>query len=312
MHQERTVYSNPYKFNAKELDSETALYYYGARYYNPRLSIWYGVDPLAVYDPVMQSQFYGDGEHNGGVYNQGNLNPYIYCYQNPIKYIDPNGKQSLSYNIYGDNSETRSQVAGQYLELTKEINMIAAGLTDGFLTGGLGTRFMLAYEVGSAYHSMEMQSYWRSRGNETAAQKYEQEGAGATKNLVIWGALEGVGAIARKAFSQSLFDVLPTNMKFDKGAHELAKEIGGKAQARFRYSNREYDAISDTWIGQHKPGLTSSFGKSFRNQAKATFEDAKATGRGVYYKFDSKPAQEVINKLSEYSKRYNVKLEIKY
>ncbi|SMP35256.1 RHS repeat-associated core domain-containing protein [Chryseobacterium profundimaris] len=91
--QEPTAYVNPYKFNAKELDSETGLYYYGARYYNPRLSIWYGVDPLAVYNPVMETQFYGDGQHNGGVYNFGNLNPYIYCYQNPIKYLDPNGKQ---------------------------------------------------------------------------------------------------------------------------------------------------------------------------------------------------------------------------
>ncbi|WP_294205856.1 RHS repeat-associated core domain-containing protein [uncultured Chryseobacterium sp.] len=57
-------YSNPYKFNAKELDSETALYYYGARYYNPKLSIGYSLDPLAVYDYALQSQFYGDGEHN--------------------------------------------------------------------------------------------------------------------------------------------------------------------------------------------------------------------------------------------------------
>lgn len=52
------------------------------------------MDPLAVYDPVLQSQFYGDGEHNSGVYNQSNINPYIYCYQNPVKYIDPNGKQT--------------------------------------------------------------------------------------------------------------------------------------------------------------------------------------------------------------------------
>ncbi len=96
MLEQRTgVYDNPYKFNAKELDRETGLYYYGARYYNPRASIWYGVDPLAVYNPAMETQFYGDGEHNGGVFYWGNLNPYIYTYQNPIKYIDPNGKQSL-------------------------------------------------------------------------------------------------------------------------------------------------------------------------------------------------------------------------
>ncbi|MFY1047875.1 RHS repeat-associated core domain-containing protein, partial [Chryseobacterium sp. GP-SGM7] len=88
-----TAYVNPYKFNAKELDSETGLYYYGARYYNPRISVWYGVDPLAIYNPVMETEFYGDGQHNGGIYNSGNLNPYIYCYQSPVKYIDPNGKQ---------------------------------------------------------------------------------------------------------------------------------------------------------------------------------------------------------------------------
>lgn len=38
--------SMPYKFNGKQLDDETGLYYYGARYMNPVTSIWYGVDPL--------------------------------------------------------------------------------------------------------------------------------------------------------------------------------------------------------------------------------------------------------------------------
>ncbi len=100
MLEQRTgVYNNPYKFNAKELDKETGLYYYGARYYNPRASIWYGVDPLAVYNPAMETQFYGDGQHNGGVYFWGNLNPYIYTYQNPINLIDPNGKQTTGQQI---------------------------------------------------------------------------------------------------------------------------------------------------------------------------------------------------------------------
>lgn len=66
------VHDNPYKFNAKELDAETGLYYYGARYYNPKLSAWYGVDPLAEDYP--------------------SWSPYVYTLNNPIKYIDPDGK----------------------------------------------------------------------------------------------------------------------------------------------------------------------------------------------------------------------------
>ncbi|WP_228458398.1 RHS repeat domain-containing protein [Chryseobacterium hagamense] len=65
-------YSNPYKFNAKELDSETGLYYYGARYYNPRLSVWYGVDPLAEKMP--------------------GWSPYVYAFDNPVRYTDPDGR----------------------------------------------------------------------------------------------------------------------------------------------------------------------------------------------------------------------------
>ncbi|WP_241283003.1 RHS repeat-associated core domain-containing protein [Chryseobacterium timonianum] len=64
-------YDNPYKFNAKELDSETGLYYYGARYFNPRLSFWYGVDPLAGKMP--------------------NWNPYVYTFDNPVRFTDPDG-----------------------------------------------------------------------------------------------------------------------------------------------------------------------------------------------------------------------------
>jgi len=41
-----SAWNTPYKFNAKELDEETGLYYYGARYYDPRTSVWLGADPL--------------------------------------------------------------------------------------------------------------------------------------------------------------------------------------------------------------------------------------------------------------------------
>jgi RHS repeat-associated protein len=64
-------WESPYKFNGKELDAETGLYYFGMRYYDPKTSIWYGIDPLAGKYPGV-----------GGM---------VYCIGNPIRLIDPNG-----------------------------------------------------------------------------------------------------------------------------------------------------------------------------------------------------------------------------
>ncbi len=91
------------ELNAKEFDEETGMYYYGARYYEPRLSLWMSVDPISNYDP-RNSENYLDGEHNGGVVNAQNLNPYQYCYQNPVRYNDPNGMQ-VDISVHGNTIE---------------------------------------------------------------------------------------------------------------------------------------------------------------------------------------------------------------
>ena len=85
----------PYLFNGKELDSETNLTYFGARYLDMKTSLWLNTDPLSGYNPIQETEHHIDGQHNGGIYNYSNLNTYIYTYQNPVKYIDPNGKQFI-------------------------------------------------------------------------------------------------------------------------------------------------------------------------------------------------------------------------
>lgn len=92
--------STPYKFTGKEQDPETGLYYYGARYYDARLSRWASADPALIkYLPT------GDDKKNknlpaGGIYNTINLDLYHYAGNNPIKYLDPNGETS-SFGIFG-------------------------------------------------------------------------------------------------------------------------------------------------------------------------------------------------------------------
>lgn len=52
------------------------MYYYGARYYNPRESIFLSVDPMF----------------------EKTMTPYQYAYQNPIKFIDPTGMEGENTN----------------------------------------------------------------------------------------------------------------------------------------------------------------------------------------------------------------------
>ena len=61
----------PYKFNGKEMDEETGLYYYGARYMNPATSLFLNVDRFLE--------------------KYTSFTPYNYCGANPIGRIDLNG-----------------------------------------------------------------------------------------------------------------------------------------------------------------------------------------------------------------------------
>lgn len=58
----RDYWGTDYKFKGKELDSETGMYYYGARYYSPELSIWSSIDPLSDKYPSMSPFMYCAGD----------------------------------------------------------------------------------------------------------------------------------------------------------------------------------------------------------------------------------------------------------
>jgi RHS repeat-associated protein len=72
--QRTSDYSERFTFTGKERDSETGYGSFGARYMDHELmTMWLSVDPLADKYP--------------------SIRPYAYCAWNPVKLVDPNGRE---------------------------------------------------------------------------------------------------------------------------------------------------------------------------------------------------------------------------
>jgi RHS repeat-associated protein len=110
----------PFRFTGKELDAETGFYYYGARYLNPKTSMWISADP-AVSDYIPKAPVDDEAKkHNenlpgmGGVFNYVNMHVYHYAGNNPVKYVDPDGREIESTNVENNNFflELITKIAG--------------------------------------------------------------------------------------------------------------------------------------------------------------------------------------------------------
>ena len=75
----------PFRFTGKEYDEETGLYYYGARYLDPKRGRWMSSDPAM------------DG-----------MNWYEYGGNNPIYYVDPDGREIVRHNAFYNMSDYKS------------------------------------------------------------------------------------------------------------------------------------------------------------------------------------------------------------
>ena len=135
-------YSTPYLFNGKELDEETGLYYYGARYYDPKLSVWYSTDSDQDKYPYASS--------------------YCYTLSNPINAIDPNGKLVIFINgmnvTSGGKAEYWEGLNNRIMNIVNDnhqryydgsIRGVFNTLSHGILTGNLNlrVRFKKGFEM---------------------------------------------------------------------------------------------------------------------------------------------------------------------
>ena len=103
-----------YKYNGKELDRIHGLnlYDYGARLYDSALGRWTSVDPLAEKHPEST--------------------PYAYCDNNPIRFLDPDGKEKLEIFLYSLSLDGKAYSEYKaYWDNPDVINLWGHGIVDG-------------------------------------------------------------------------------------------------------------------------------------------------------------------------------------
>ncbi len=76
---------NPYRYRSYIYDKETKLYYLNSRYYDPEVCRFINTDKIKLIAP---------NYFNG-------LNLYIYCNNNPIKFLDKNGQYPIA-NVFNN------------------------------------------------------------------------------------------------------------------------------------------------------------------------------------------------------------------
>ncbi|WP_235183105.1 RHS repeat-associated core domain-containing protein [Schleiferia thermophila] len=131
-----TDFSTPYRFNAKELDSESGLFYYGARYYHPVVSKWLSVDPLASEFPAWT--------------------PNNYTMNNPVYMMDPDGRApqgswvfSAGFRMGLGTGGANIHILGSFGYLHRTDNFMALCYASGSIYGGqqLGTSNSIWYNA---------------------------------------------------------------------------------------------------------------------------------------------------------------------
>jgi len=101
LEEKNAKWNTPYLFTSKELDRETGLYYFGARYQDPKLGIFISVDPMA-------EKFAGWSSYN-------------YAFNNPVRFTDPQGMEPDDIiKIKNDGSIQRTKTNDDFDILTNE------------------------------------------------------------------------------------------------------------------------------------------------------------------------------------------------
>jgi len=152
-----------YKFTGKEMDEETGLTYFGARYYDPQTSNWISTDP-AIGE-------YVKGKVGEGFYKTNNISLYSYSFNNPITMVDPDGLAAWKASNTWANTN-KAKFKRQFSANAQKIASAAAtrGETIDCADVALTALILTAYEnklsLSVPYYDAKSKSYKKMRSSD--------------------------------------------------------------------------------------------------------------------------------------------------
>jgi RHS repeat-associated protein len=197
-----------YEFAGKELDQETGLYYFGARYYDPRTSVWQSPDPAL---PDNLAKLPGrEGVPGTEVAAVDFLNAYAYADDNPLTKTDPDGRWP-AWADAGWNKvkqETNQAIASTRIFVQRNAIKAASTLNE---IGGAATTFL------TTTHEVVAKA---ARNLKTAATAAERSAASKVLNAVQrYPRLQRVAAWGGKG-AVKLLDKASTGLSLGLDAYE--------------------------------------------------------------------------------------------
>ena len=210
-----------FSFTGKEKDAETGYGYFGARYMDHELmTMWLSVDPMADKYPSMS--------------------PYAYCAWNPVKLVDPDGREIDEWNLNKTTGElvwvsNRGHDSG-----TDYINIVDSyGGYYGSYVGSRSDNYHFSYSTGidnngNPFFNIETQNmdfslFHPGMGNLSVPEVFPSTPLSNSEQLDLWGIAKNA-AFAIDAFTA------PQNALIENIAANNSKNISkslGKSVGRY-------------------------------------------------------------------------------
>ena len=253
-------FADNHTFSAKERDIETGLSYFGSRYYSSDLSIWLSVDPMSD--------------------KYSSLSPYVYCADNPVKLVDPNGED---YEVVmGENTITIKAV---YYTASENKEKLQESLDywnnqSGFFSLEQGDKqYTINFELTLAEGDFATDDEARSAATLDGKHAdnffmldnpYDQKGATTNGNIIQLHHEKGTSRSLHHEIGHTLgmfHTTFDNNVMNDGGNSDMVIKMNVRQCVKGYYSNHTIIGGSSTHIGKCVNKTSGSYyGKIIQNQ----------------------------------------------